>query len=329
VDLDLSPAVDRAQSVMNGLIAGIPAFLVAVIVFCGFLVVAAIVKRFVARLTDSRLRSHRNAGLAVGRLAQGFVMFVGLLVSLSVALPTFRPGDVVQVLGISSVAIGFAFRDILQNFLAGLLLLITQPFRIGDQIVASGYEGTVEDIQTRATFIRTYDGRRVVIPNAALFTDKVVVNTAYPQRRLEYDVGIGYGDDIERARAVMLDALRHTAGVLPTPEPDVLVMDFAPSAVNLRVRWWIAPPERADALDARDKVLSAIKRQLADSGIDLPFPTQQVLFHDQTEDTDGDRGRQREGWPQGGDKGPQPSKLADVVRQVFRATSAGSAERQP
>ena len=87
-----------------------------------------------------------------------------------------------QVLGIGSVAIGFAFRDILQNFLAGILLLVTQPFRIGDQIVASNYEGTVEDIQTRATFIRTYDGRHVVVPNADLFTDTVVVNTAFEHR---------------------------------------------------------------------------------------------------------------------------------------------------
>lgn len=78
-----------------------------------------------------------------------------------------------------------------QSPFVGRVGRITQPFRIGDQIVVSGFEGTVEDIQTRATFIRTYDGRRVVVPNAGLFTDTVVVNTAFPQRRLEYDVGIG------------------------------------------------------------------------------------------------------------------------------------------
>lgn len=176
-----------------------------------------------ARLKETRLHSHRNAGLAGGRLAQGVVLFIGLLIALSVALPTFQPGDVIQVLGISSVAIGFAFRDILQNFLAGILLLLTQPFRIGDQIVARSYEGTVEDIQARATFILTCDGRRVVVPNAALFTDTVVVNTAFAHRRLEYDVGIGYGDDIERARSIMLQAAQRTDGVLADPAPDVLV----------------------------------------------------------------------------------------------------------
>ena len=323
MNVDLGPAFTRAQTVVNGLIAAIPSIVVALVVFAAFLLVGAIVKGVVARLTLARVRAHRNAGMAVGRLAQGLVLFVGLLVALSVALPTFRPGDVVQVLGISSVAIGFAFRDILQNFLAGILLLVTQPFRIGDQIVTGTHEGTVEDIQTRATFIRTYDGRRVVIPNAALFTDTVVVNTAFEYRRLEYDIGIGYSDDVDRARGVILETVRSTEGVLADPAPDVLLMDFASSAVNLRVRWWIAPPQRADALDARDKVLTAVKHQLMAHGIDLPFPTQQILFHDQTEDSDGDRGRQREGWPAGNADVPASRKVADAIAQLSRFKPRG------
>ena len=137
MNFDLGPAFARAQAVVNGLVAAIPGIIVALLVFGGFLLVAAIAKGVVARLTEARLHAHRNAGVAVGRLAQGLVILLGLLVALSVALPTFRPGDVVQVLGIGSVAIGFAFRDILQNFLAGILLFVTQPFRIGEQIPAS------------------------------------------------------------------------------------------------------------------------------------------------------------------------------------------------
>jgi small conductance mechanosensitive channel len=323
MDLDLGPAFARAQTIVNGLVAAIPSIMVALLVFAGFLLLAAVLRSLAARLTEARLHAHRNAGLAVGRLAQGAVILLGLLVALSVALPTFKPGDVVQVLGIGSVAIGFAFRDILQNFLAGILLLLTQPFRIGDQIVASDYEGTVEDIQTRATFIRTYDGRRVVIPNADLFTDTVVVNTAFEHRRLEYDVGIGYSDDVDRARDVILEAVRSTAGVLAEPAPDVLLMDFASSSINLRVRWWIAPPKRADALDARDRVLTAVKNQLTAHGIDLPFPTQQVLFHDQTEESDGDRARQREGWPAGNTDVPASRKIADAIRLTSGSKAQG------
>jgi small-conductance mechanosensitive channel len=297
VNLDLSPAFERAQNVVNSLIAAIPGVIFALVVLAIFFLIGKGVRTLVARLTERRLHAHRNAGTAVGRLAQGVVLFIGLLVALSVALPTFQPGDVVQVLGISSVAIGFAFRDILQNFLAGILLLVTQPFRIGDQIAAGAHEGTVEDIQTRATLIRTYDGRRVVIPNAVLFTGTVVINTAFDRRRLEYDVVVGYGDDVNRAKAVLLTTLREIPGVLSEPAPDVLLLDFASAGVSLRVRWWIAPPRRDDALDGRDRVLTAIRLALAREGIDLPFPTQQILFHDQTEPADGDRARQREGWP--------------------------------
>ncbi|MXV22113.1 mechanosensitive ion channel family protein, partial [Deinococcus xianganensis] len=101
----------------------------------------------------------------------------------------------------------FAFKDIFQNLLAGLLILITRPFRIGDQIVSGEHEGTVEDIQVRATLLRTYDNRRVVIPNSELYTNRVIVNTAYDRRRLAVTVGIGYGDDIAQAKRIILDTL--------------------------------------------------------------------------------------------------------------------------
>jgi small-conductance mechanosensitive channel len=177
------------------------------------------------------------------------------------------------------------------------LLLVTEPFRIGDQIVVGTFEGTVEEIQTRATMMRTYDGRRIVIPNAALFTDSVIVNTAFEHRRLEYDVGIGVSDDIDQAKTLMLAAIRSVEGVLQEPAPDVLVVKLADFSVQLRARWWITPPRRADALDMQAQVLTAMKTALNAHGIDLPFPTQQILLHDQTEVTDGNRAQQREGWP--------------------------------
>ena len=147
-----------------------------------------------------------------------------------VVLPGFDPATLISGLGIGGVAIGFAFRDILQNFLAGLLLLMTDPFRIGDQIVVKGFEGTVEDIQTRATILKTYDGRRVVIPNGDLFTESVIVNTAYDKRRSQYDVGTGYEDNIELATSLILNNISHIEGVLPDPAPDVQVVDLADSS---------------------------------------------------------------------------------------------------
>ncbi|MEH1804350.1 mechanosensitive ion channel family protein [Nostoc sp.] len=321
MNAEISTAWDKVQSMVNGFIALLPNIVLGLIVFIFFLFVASRIKILVKRLTRNR-RSARNLGLVLGRLAQGLTILIGLFIALSIVIPTFRAGDLVQLLGISGVAIGFAFRDILQNFLAGILILLTEPFQIDDQIVFKGFEGTVENIETRATTIRTYDGRRIVIPNSELFTNSVTVNTAFDNRRLEYDVGIGYNDDIDRAKQLMLDAMLSVDEVLKDPAPDVLAMELAESTVNIRVRWWVHPPRRADNLISRDKVITAIKKTLVANGIDLPFPTQQILFHDQTEETDGNRSRQREGWPAGKGEVPKPRRISDSLRLLPQARSS-------
>ncbi|OYD91551.1 mechanosensitive ion channel protein MscS [Nostoc sp. 'Peltigera membranacea cyanobiont' 210A] len=321
MNAEISTAWDKVQSMINGFIALLPNIILGLIVFIFFLFIASRIKALVKRLTRNR-RYARNLGLVLGRLAQGLTILIGLFIALSIVIPTFQAGDLVQLLGISGVAIGFAFRDILQNFLAGILILLTEPFQIDDQIVFKGFEGTVENIETRATTIRTYDGRRIVIPNSELFTNSVTVNTAFDNRRLEYDVGIGYNDDIDRAKQLMLDAMLSVDEVLKDPPPDVLAMELAESTVNIRVRWWVHPPRRADNLISRDKVIIAIKKKLVANGIDLPFPTQQILFHDQTEETDGNRSRQREGWPAGKGEVPKPRRISDSLRLLAQARSS-------
>jgi small conductance mechanosensitive channel len=321
MNAEISTAWGQVQKMIDGFIALLPNMVLAVIVFILFLVVAGRIKALVKRLTRNR-RYARNLGLVLGRLAQGVIILIGLFIALSIVIPTFRASDLVQLLGISGVAIGFAFRDILQNFLAGILILLTEPFQIDDQIVFKDFEGTVENIETRATTIRTYDGRRIVIPNSELFTNSVTVNTAFDNRRLEYDVGIGYNDDIDRAKQLMLEAIYSVDEVLREPAPDVLVMELAESTINIRARWWIHPPRRIDSLQSRDKVLSAIKKKLVANGIDLPFPTQQILFHDQTEETDGDRSRQREGWPAGKSEVPKPRRISDSLKLLAQARSS-------
>jgi small conductance mechanosensitive channel len=312
----IAAAWAKITGLINGFIVMLPNIFLALIVFILFFFAARWLKKLVKRLTR-RHRQARNLGMVLGRLAQGVVILIGLFVALSIIIPTFRVGDLVQLLGISGVAIGFAFRDILQNFLAGILILLTEPFQIDDQIVFNDFEGTVENIETRATTIRTYDGRRIVIPNSELFINSVTVNTAFDSRRMEYDVGIGYGDNIDEAKRLMLEAIYSVDEVLRDPAPDVLALELAESSVNIRARWWIKPPRRIDDLRSRDKVISAIVQKLyVENGIDLPYPTRQILFHDQTEETDGDRTRQREGWPAGNKQAPKTRRISDSLKQL-------------
>ena len=315
MNTQISILFDKMQAMLDGLITLLPNLVLSLITFVIFLYAGKTIKQLVRTLTRNR-REARSLGMVLGRLAQGATVLIGLFIALSIVIPSFKASDLIQLLGISSVAIGFAFRDILQNFLAGILILLTEPFQIDDQIVFKNFEGTVENIQTRATTIRTYDGRRIVIPNSELFINSVTVNTAFEHRRLQYDVGIGYSDDIDSTKELILEAMRETTGVLTTPAPDAIVVELAGSSVNIRARWWVEPPRQADTLDLRDRVLTNIKNKLITNGIDLPFPTQQILFHDQTEDTDGDRMQQREGWPAGNGNVPQSRSINRSLKHL-------------
>ncbi len=294
--MELDSALARLRGLADATIALLPSLLIGLIIFGLFLLAARGVRAAVGRAPGLRGRSPGLA-LVLGRIGGGLTILIGIFVGAAIAFPSLSAADLFGLLGIGGVAIGFAFRDILQNLLAGILILLTQPFRLGDQIKVGEFEGTVEDIKVRATTIRTYDNRRAVIPNSDLFAGKVLVNTAYERRRLTIRFSIGNGDDIADAKRVILGVARGAEGVLPDPAPVVRVAELGDFAVQLGLFVWIDPPQRVEMLDVIDRVLERGKAALTEAGIDLPFPTQQVLLHDQTEATDGDRTRQREGWP--------------------------------
>lgn len=240
----------------------LPYFALGIAAFFAFYFAGRIARRVLLAFARRTRRRH-NLGLVLGRLAHAGIVFLGLLVALMIALPGFTPGQLVSVLGISSVAFGFAFRDILQNFLAGILLLLSEPFRIGDQIKSGEYDGTVEDIQMRATFMRTYDGRRIVIPNSTLFVNPVTVHTAYEKRRLEHDFTFKPGADVGRLKGLLLDALDGVPDVMREPAPDAVITDLTDAALKIRLRWWISPPSNYELRDAFDAVLARADAALA------------------------------------------------------------------
>jgi small-conductance mechanosensitive channel len=314
MEIDFGIVVEQLQAILADFLKLLPGLVIGSIIFVLFYYAAGGVRYLVVRLIKVSGKPE-NLGHVLGRLSRFSFVVLGAFVALLIAFPDFSMSQLVQLLGLGGLAAGIAFRNIFEDFFAGILLLLNEPFRINDQIIVEGYEGTIENIGARTTVMQTYDGRQVVIPNAMLLTNPVIVNTAYPHRRVEYDVGIGYSDDIDAARRIIYEALDSLADVLKIPHPEVLVMELADSAVVLRVRWWINPPLRINALDSRDHVLQTIKTRLQQHGIDLPFPTQQILFHDQTEETDGNRRQQREGWPAGPGDIPRPQRMVDALAQ--------------
>lgn len=294
IDVDLGMAVERVDLWIDGLVRLLPNLAVGLSLILVFWGIASLAKYLVVKSAVNRKRD--NLGAVLGGFVKWTLLIVGFMLALTVVIPSIKPGDLIAGLGVSSVAIGFAFKDILQNWLAGLLILLRQPFEVGDQICIGDHEGTVERIETRATIIKTYDAKRVVIPNSDIYTSAVLVNTAYELRRSQYDIGIGYGDDIEKAKRVIHDAIKSVDGVAPDQPVQTLVWDLAASWVTIRARWW-TNSTRSDLVQVRSDVLEKIKTVLDDERIDMPYDTQVHLFHDQTEENEGDRSQQREGWP--------------------------------
>lgn len=315
IDADTGNALEKLDKWLDGLFRLLPNIVLALVVLVVFIGLAV----FIGRLIMNRAsRADRPSLGEVGSsLIKWGIILLGAMLAVTIVAPSVKPADIIGGLGVGSVAIGFAFKDILQNMLAGILILLRQPFEVGDQIVSGGHEGTVEKIETRATFIKTYDGQRVVIPNSDIYTNAVVVKTAFDKIRSEYDVGIGCNDDWDKAKQVMIDAAGACEGVLADPAPEVIPIAMADSSNNIRLRWW-TKSDRASVIHTFGRVIEKTYRDLDAAAIDMPYPTQVVLFHDQTEEHDGDREKQREGWPAGRDDYrdvPKTARMADVLRE--------------
>ena len=241
-------------------------------------------KFFIRKTLENRSYTRQNLVLVLNRVGSTFILFFGFLIALVIAIPGFTPSQLIGALGIGSVAIGFAFKDIFQNLLSGVLILLSEPFRIGDDIVVNGMEGNVEDIQIRATFLRSPDGRRIVIPNATVYTSAVTVNNAYQRRRCEFMVGIGYEDNIQQAKDIILKILDHNRNVLSQPAFSVNVTALADFSINLTVRWWVNTTETTTSASISE-IQELVVTAFDEKGISIPYPVQEVKVYrgDQSE----------------------------------------------
>ncbi len=252
-----------------------PYLLIALIVFTIFVLLAKLFKFFIRKTLNDRSYTKQNLVLVLNRVGSSAIIFIGFLIAMVITIPGFTPGQMMSTLGIGSVAIGFAFKDIFQNLLSGILILLGEPFKIGDAIVVSGMEGTVEDIQIRATYLRSPDGRRIVIPNATVYASAVTVNTAYPNRRCEFMVGIGYEDDIQKAKKIIFMILNNDPTILSQPSFSVNVSALTDFSVKLKVQWWVNTSE-AGTSSSMSTVQEQVIQSFAENSISIAYPVQQV-----------------------------------------------------
>lgn len=267
---------DQLTSFAQAFIALTPSFLVAALI----LSLTFFLARFAGLAAKKILRrSKARPSLlsAIGAVIRLIIWITGVLIAATVIFPGLTPTKLVAGLGIGSIAIGLAFKDIFENFLAGFLILLRKPMRIGDDIDCLGLTGKVEEISIRDTFLRKRSGELLIVPNSYLFKNPVKILTDQKLRRISITVGVAYHEDTASAKEVIEKAIGTISKADSDRPAQVFAKEFNSSSVDFLVRWWTksAPPNEHAA---RDKAVITIKAALDEAGIEIPYPYRTLTF---------------------------------------------------
>lgn len=290
-DMDLFKIlIDRVQEMAAQFVRMLPQLAIALFVLMVTWGIAQAVRSAVGRITE-RTRLRRSLGALFVTLSGILVWIFGVLASLAVVFPGVNAGSLIAVLGFGSVAIGFAFRDIFENFLSGVLIMLRRKMRIGDLIDCEGIEGRVEQTTLRETYIRRLDNQLTIVPNSFLFKNPVRILTDAKLRRYEIAVGVDYDSDLDQVAKLITDAVTPLDGVDKRKPVEVYAREFGENSIDFTVRWW-SGSKQLEMHQSRDRVVRAIKRALDEAGIEIPFP-QRVHWFREPLVLDGDAKRKR------------------------------------
>lgn len=276
VSFTIAPAMTELRHLRDQAVAAAPSVVVAVLILPLAFFLSSVVARIAGWALQNRIQTPFLRDITV-RLVALPVFLVGLYIVLQVAGLTQLAFSLIGGAGIVGIVIGFAFRDIAENFLASLLLSLRQPFRRGDFVDVAGYKGVVHSMNTRSTVLVSPEGNHIQIPNALVFKSTIENYTASAARRESFDVGIGYDAAISEAQDVILGVLTGHEAVSNDPEPMVLAEGLGDSTVNIKVYYWF-DGARFSPLKLRSALIRRVKRELMEAGISMPDPAREIIF---------------------------------------------------
>jgi len=259
----------------------LPKIVFAIIV----LLIAIFIGRRIKRVVQKRMSKKMDDPLLAKFIAKVFQWGI-ILVGLSIAMHFVGLGGIARGMlasaGITGVVLGFAFRDIGENFLAGVLLAFNRPFDVGDTVESDAIKGVVKTLDLRNTHIRSFDGKDIYIPNAMILKNPLLNYTRDGLLRFDFGVGIDQGDDADKARTLILGKINELDGLLKDPAPSVAIEELAKSTVNLRVYYWVNLFEyKGSALDLKTAAINQTKEILMDGGFTLPADIQELKIYKQ------------------------------------------------
>lgn len=268
-----SETTDQISKMVAGLIANIPLWIAAFIVIVFTVIVAKIARRVVEnKMAEKGIEDeHKEVQVLGGRLTYMVILTLGITVGLKIA-----GIDLTTIIAAVAFGIGFALKDMITNFLAGIMILLNKNFTIGDFIIVEGTMGRIIEIQSRVTIMQAADGTKVVVPNAQLFNKQVTSYTSNPFRRIDVETSVDYRADLKNALKVCLIAAKRTKGVLAVPKPAILVSEFGDSEIVISVRVWVE--SRAGFKKIQSRLLINLKEAFDEYNIDYPFTMSQVVY---------------------------------------------------
>jgi small-conductance mechanosensitive channel len=271
----VTPAISRLQSYGTALVEFLPVGLIALLV----VLVTIGAGRWIGDWeVPRRMRLSPMAWGLVRRVLQFVVGLLGLVVTFDLLGVTSLVGALLGTAGVAGLAVGFAFRDIIENYLAGLLLSLRQPFRVNDVVAIADHEGRVVRLTARELVLLTFEGNHVRLPNATVFKSVLVNYTLNPRRLFSFDVGVGVGEDLAVAQRIGLDTLDGMKGVMEEPPPFCRVEELGDSSVRLRFHGWVHQ-ESADFFKVRSEAIRLVKQAFDESAIDMPEPTYRLQLY--------------------------------------------------
>ena len=273
----------------------LPNFVLAIIVLVAFVFVGRLIRKLIRKLLERTLNNTSLSSI-ISKVVYVMVLIIGSFVSLSLLNLDKTVSSLLAGAGIIGLALGFAFQDIATNFIAGFFMAVKRPFKIGQVIHCEGQSGVIKHIGIRTTEIISFQGQEVIIPNKILFQNPLTNDSENIYKRIDLNVGVSYGEDLERVREIAIEAVKNIPNIQKDKDIDLVYLAFGASSIDFRIMIWVEFKSQLDFLKSQSEAIIAIKKAFDKQDIMIPFPIRTLDF--------GIKGGEKlnEIWPQGNAK---------------------------
>lgn len=283
INLDFDKVISLLDEKLSGwleeVVLLLPNTVIALIIIFLSYITASITDKFIQQLLRRSLQNKSLAGF-IALMAKISILILGFILAINIMHLDKAVASILAGIGIAGVALGFALQDITANFLSGIGLVIqnTYPFKIGDMIETNGFIGIVEDINLRSTNLKSFQGQTIIIPNRKIYENPVTNFSFLGERRVDLEVGISYGENLENVEKIVLDTIKNLKDIEIKGEVEFFYKKFDSSSINFDIRFWVPFIKQTEYLTARHRAIIEIKKSFDQNGITIPFPIRTLDF---------------------------------------------------